>query len=60
MNVFHLHFCRPQAEYVGRLRPKTAVEAGRPLSDKDAFVDFIPTDPKAPALLVPRLDCPFL
>ena len=78
-------------ELVGRLKPKTPVEpgkptymytyihtyiqtyiytylhtyiptylhTGKPLCDKDAVVDFIPSDPRAPHLLVPRLECPF-
>lgn len=48
-----------KTELVGRLKPQTPVGPGKPLSEKDAVVDFVPSDPRAPALLVPRLECPF-
>jgi hypothetical protein len=46
-------------EFVGRLKPQTPVGPGEPLAERDAVVDFVPSDPRAPPLLVPRLECPF-
>lgn len=52
--------CCCQTELVGRLKPQTPVLGpDQPLNEKDAVVEFVPSDPRAPLLLVPRLECPF-
>jgi len=49
----------PQMEVIGRLVPQTPVPPPQPLSDKDAFIHFIPIDPRAPAMVLPRLEVPY-